>query len=229
MKHSSDEKLLTSYAKFMVIWKDGVQQLKLEQSYAAHSNQGFLLQETSQLAALLLAQEDPVRVRELVMHDNLLQLRAQASRKTTYSVVMARLEGVPDMLLELLVSGSVDSRRLTNFYLILLKHRLLREFMVEVVVAQQQRLLNHINEADIRTFFSRTQDREPDVAAWSPATYQKAQSNLLKLVTSADLLVKVSRTTWAIQAGFVPAALRESITQLGHRPLLTLMLDQHRG
>ena len=213
----------------MVIWKDDVQQPQLEQSYAAHTNQGFLLQETSQLAALLLAQEDLSRVRELVMHENLLQLRAQASRKTTYSAVIARLTGVPDVLLELLVSGSVDSRRLTNFYLILLKHRLLREFMAEVVVAQQQRLLGHTSEADIRTFFSRKQDQEADVAAWSAATYQKAQSTILKLITSADLLAKTSRTTWAIQAGFVPPSLREAVIGLGHRPLLTLMLDQHRG
>ena len=111
----------------MVIWQHTQPvQLRLERKYVAYTNQGFLLQETSQLATLLLDGEDRARIQEMVLTDNLLQLRAEASRKTTHRAVMARLEGVPEALLELLVSGSVDSRRLANFYLILLKHRLLQ-------------------------------------------------------------------------------------------------------
>lgn len=214
----------------MVIWQQNArpQQLRLERKYVAHTNQGFLLQETSQLATLLLGGEDRARIQEMVLTDNLLQLRAEASRKTAYRAVMTRLEGVPEVLLELLVSGSVDSRRLTNFYLILLKHRLLREFMAEVVLGQRQRLLSHVPAVSVHTFFSRKQDQEPDVAAWSAATLQKAQQNIVNLAISAGLLSKADKASWTIHAVFVPTQLREEMTAQDHRTLLPLLLDQHR-
>ncbi len=213
----------------MVIWQQNAQsaQLRLERKYVAHTNQGFLLQETSQLATLLLGSEDRARIQEMVLTDNLLQLRAEASRKTTYRAVMTRLEGVPEALLELLVSGSVDSRRLANFYLILLKHRLLREFMAEVVLEQRQRLLSHISAVDVRTFFSRKQDQEPEIGAWSAATLQKSQGNIVNLTSSAGLLSKADGARWAIHSVFVPTQLREVITAQGHQALLPLMLDQN--
>ncbi len=163
----------------------------------------------------------------MVLTDNLLQLRAAASRKTTYRAVLTRLEGAPEDLLELLVSGSVDSRRLANFYLILLKHRLLREFMAEVVMEQRQRLLNHVSAADVRTFFSRKQDQEPEIGAWSAATLQKSQGNIVNLTSGAGLLSKVDGSSWAIQAVFVPTQLREVMTPQGRHALLPLMLDQN--
>ncbi len=163
----------------------------------------------------------------MVLTDNLLQLRAEASRKTTYRAVMTRLEAAPEALLELLVSGSVDSRRLANFYLILLKHRLLREFMAEVVLEQRQRLLSHISGVDVRTFFSRKQDQEPEIGAWSAATLQKSQGNIVNLTSSAGLLSKMDEARWAIQAVFVPTQLRVVITAQGHQALLPLILDQY--
>lgn len=213
----------------MVIWQQDAQptQLRLERKYVAHTNQGFLLQETSRLATLLLEGVGRTSIQEMVLTDNLLQLRADASRRTTYRAVMARLGGVPKALLELLVSGSVDSRRLANFYLILLKHRLLREFMAEVVLEQRQRLLSHISAVDVRIFFSRKQDQEPEIGSWSAATLQKSQGNILNLTSSAGLLSRADEVKWTIQSVFVPALLREVITAQGHQALLPLMLDQN--
>ncbi len=162
----------------------------------------------------------------MVLTDNLLQLRAEASRKTTYRAVMARLEGVPEALLELLVSGSVDSRRLANLYLVLLKHRLLREFLGEVVLGQQQRLLSHISDIDVRVFFSRKQDQVSEIADWSEATLVKSKHNILTLLTNAGLLAKTDASGWDIQGSFVPISLQEVITAQGHGALLPLMLDQ---
>jgi hypothetical protein len=133
--------------------------------------------------------------------------------------------GVPERLLDFLAEGSADLRRLTNLYLILLQHRLLREFLAEVVDEARARLAAAVTAAEMNAFLERKREQVPDVAGWSEQTLQKSRSNMLNVCVAAGLLVQYDRKTFAIQPQWVPGALREELRAAQRSAFLRLLLN----
>ena len=202
----------------------------VRQTYAAYTNQGFLLREVSAVAALRLQGMDNDKLRVRVQRDDLFQLASSSSRKTILSAALKRLEGAPPELLTFLAEGSLDLRRLTNLYLFLLQHRLLREFIAEVVLEELRRFSRNVPPAEIGSFMQHKVEQVQEVAGWSEATRKKSRSNLIAVCAQADLLGAGSVITGSagllIQPQVIPPPLRSELTHAGRREFLTLLLDQ---
>ena len=194
--------------------------------YLAHTNQGFLLREISLVAHELLSGRSHNSVRASVLEDDLFQLSATDSRKTTLSAVMARLDGADEELLSFLVEGGLSLRRLTNLYLFLLRHRLLREFIAEILFDELRRFGNSLRNSDVNAFFERKRVQVPAVAAWSEATLEKSRSNVITVLHEADLLSSGPSTHSVIQPQLVPTVLAEALVAANRQVFLTLLLDR---
>jgi hypothetical protein len=193
--------------------------------YAAHTNQGFLLREVTVAAEMLLTGSDTAAVLRAVRDDDLFQLRTDKSRQTIGAAVMARLEGIEEPLLALLAEGSAEVKRLTNLYLILLQHRLLRELIAEVFIDARRRLATAITGAEINAFLEQKRGQEATVAGWSEETLQKSRSNMLNVCVAAGLLEELDRKAFALQPQWVPRSLRDELAAADRGAFLPLLLD----
>lgn len=196
----------------------------VQQTYAAYTQQGFLLREVGLVAERLIAGIPEAELKQEVLEDDLFQLASAASRKTALMAIRRRLEGVPISLLTLLSEGSLDLRRLTNTYLILLKHRLLREFIAEVILEAASRLSYTVPQAEVNAFMVYKRNQVPEIEGWSEATVGKVRSSLVNLCVNAGLLERVA-SGWSIQTQHVPAALREELAGAQRQRFLRLLLD----
>jgi hypothetical protein len=194
--------------------------------YAAYTNQGFLLREMTVSAALLLRGYSIDDLKMQVLEQNAFQLPSQQSRKTILTAVVQRLEDASEELLESLAEGSLDLRRLTNFYLILLKHRLLREFMAEVVREEVLRFSQVVSRAEIASFFERKRAQVETIATWSEPTLRKCKNNVQTMCSDAGLMTSLGAGNYRIVPQIVPAKLRQMLKQADRQALLPLLLDQ---
>lgn len=197
----------------------------IQTTYIAYTNRGFLLHETTTTAELRLHGASVKDVRRRAAEDDLFQLSSRASRKTVAWAVLKRLENADLSLLALLAEGGLETKRLTTFYLILLEHPLLRDFMTEVVIDAVRRFARVVTTADVNAFINRKTEQVPAVSAWSEATLAKARSTLIALCDRAGLLKEDERAL-LIEPQLVPQALRDELERAGRREFLALLLDQ---
>ncbi|MDZ7801877.1 MAG: DUF1819 family protein [Trueperaceae bacterium] len=194
--------------------------------YAAYTNQGFLGRETSETAHLLGDGVSEQDVRRRATDENLFQLTSESSRRSTVNAVLARLDGASGQLLDVLASSDPDTRRQATLYVILLQHRLLREFIADVIVPKARLADDVVTETDVAVFMQRVASQQPDVHAWSTSTKQKAVSNMLRVLTDAGLLERKARDRHVIRTSWVSPELRNELDAAGRASYLTLLLDQ---
>lgn len=191
--------------------------------YAAFTNFTFLLKETIQIARCFLENKSIQGITDLIIHENFLDRRSIDSRKTIARVLLYRLSDAPSELLEFLDSSHPNLPKYTNLYLILAKHRLLREFIEGVLVHQLQHMLKTLSPSDIHVFFEQKR-LEPPLSQWSEQTFEKSRNNILRICLEAGLLRK-SSNTFEIVSSRVPQALKEYLVIIGYERFLALMLD----
>lgn len=194
-------------------------------TYAAYTNQGFLLHEMSFTAKRLLAGASLMEVAQQVTEQNAFQLRSAASRKTIFSAVAQRLEHAGEELLSFLAGQEPELKRLTNLYLILLKHRLLREFVAEVLHEELLQFSTTLHRGRVQGFFERKRVQESKVGSWSEQTREKAKANILTVCSDAGLL-QPQGASFVIVAQLVPSRLRLALEAAGREAYLPLLLDQ---
>lgn len=195
-------------------------------AYAAYTNQGFLGRETAATAEMLAGGATPSEVRRRVMEQNLFQLTSESSRKSTVNAVLARLDNATPSLLRLVTSTEPDTRRLTTLYVILLQHRLLREFVADVLVPIANLPDESVTQTNVSVFMQRVASQQPDVDAWSATTKQKSASNMLRVLTDAGVLLRQKPDQHTVLAQWVPADLRRELEEAGRNEFLKLLLDR---
>ncbi len=204
----------------------GIVSLHVVKTYAAFTNHAFVLRETVAVARLLTEGASWDEVRSSIVHDNLFSLRSEASRKTMFGAMKARLQHAPDCLLEHLSSGDLELQTATNLFLILLQHALLREFIADVILEHQRRLLHTVAESDIVAWCDRKHQLEPSLEHWTDATVNKARVNMVAMCVDGNLLVKhPTEASYDIRQNFLPAAFKRDVQALGFAHYLPLLLD----
>ena len=196
----------------------------IQQPYVAHTNQGFLLREASLVATLMRENATQDEMKRRVVDDDLFQLASLASRQTTLQTILKRFAGAPPPVLEFLATGEPELQRLSNLYLILLKHRLLREFIAEVVLEVLGRFTYLIPLTEVNAFMTHKRSQVPEIGEWSTTTLAKARSNLVNTCVSAGLLQR-GADGLRVQVQRVPPQLRRALTVAGSETFLRLLLD----
>ncbi|MEL6351577.1 MAG: BrxA family protein [Cyanobacteria bacterium J06627_28] len=201
--------------------------------YKAQTKHIFPLAETVAVAKLLVQGVDRADVRRQVLEEDLFELRSPASRAGALQMIWRRLDKFPLEYSELLANGNSDTKRFTLLFIILCEHRLLREFIAEVLVEKLRGLSLTVTTTDLRAFFETKREQEATLAEWSEATFKKAASNTLLLLVRSGLLQPLigdskedKRGCYEIRAVPPPAALRQQLVLDGYEKYLALMLDR---
>lgn len=198
----------------------------LNLSYAAHTRYAVALTETVAIAELVFQGLDRETIKQMVVQDDLLQMRSQVSRQGAFQTIWKRLEKLSPDYIKLIATGNADVRRFTVLFSILLEHRLLRELITEVLLDKLKQFDLVIKPSDLRVFFEAKREESQILTKWSDATYQKAASNAVLVLVGAGLLQPIkSRGTYEIRATPIPSVLQQQLIADGFEQILVLMLN----
>lgn len=152
------------------------------------ANHPFLFEETVICSRLLLEHGEWEPVAAAVLGESLFRTRSAATAQTYLRAVRFRLENVPSDLLKLMSTYDEDTARLSLFYIMLQKNRLLREFMEEIIRDLWLGEESDLPREQAEAFFEDKRQQSPVLKEWSDSTWRKFWQNTLKAPQEAGLL-----------------------------------------
>jgi len=98
-------------------------------------------------------------------------------------------------LIHELANSSVNVAKQINLYAMMRSSRLVHEFMIDLIGEKYRQQDFSYTRKDINVFFSRLQEQNDDVAAWSEQTVMKLKQVLTKCLIETEMLDSIKDTT----------------------------------
>jgi hypothetical protein len=108
-------------------------------------------------------------------------------------------------------NAPIEAAKQINLYAMMRYNRLVREFMEELIGEKFRQQDFSYTRKDINVFFSRLQEQNDDVAAWSEQTISKLKQVLTKCLIETEMLNSVKDTT--LNPIFISAELETGIRE----------------
>jgi hypothetical protein len=174
----------------------------------------FLFYEMRIAAKQYLENRAVEEIIEYVKRDNLFQYptERQVSRLTRACYKRILAVGNEQLIFEV-ANAPVDVAKQINLYAMMCYNRLMREFMIDLVGEKYCQQDLSYTKKDINVFFSRLQEQNDDVAAWSELTITKLKQVLTKCLIETEMLDSVRDAT--LNPIFISAELEMGIRELG--------------
>ena len=151
----------------------------------------FLFNEARIVAKLKLENKSDDEIINEVCTNNLFQYPTERMIRNLVQVCLRRIDELGNMnLVNILANGSYESAKQVNFYALLKKELLLREFMMEVVADKFRYKEYTFSKSDVLTFLHRLQEQDDAVASWSDLTIQKIRQVIVKMMVEVGYLDK---------------------------------------
>jgi hypothetical protein len=199
---------------------------EFRKDYKAYTNYAFLLSEAILVSQLLYKGLTFKQIRQLILDQDILQVRSLASREGAIRVLKELLDGIPKPYIEYLATGNSNIRRYSLLFLTLRVNRLLREFIAEVLLDKLKSLDFIVRSNDLRVFFELKREQEVTLSQWSNSTYQKACSNTILILVRAGLLtIGKNKGMYEIQSMPLPMELKQQLLLDDLEPYVKLMLN----
>lgn len=148
----------------------------------------LLYRDSVLLAKLFLKTDDWAKVREMVLADNLLQIRTIAAQKRIYSETYTRLKPLSNEALEVIANGDRDDQVQVIWYAICKKYALIRDFSIQVL-AQKLRINDrNLSEADFNVFFNNLAASHEELSRIAISSKAKLTKNLFRMLQSAGII-----------------------------------------
>lgn len=159
--------------------------------YSAGTSRLFWLSETRKTAELLLNGLSKTEIKELAIKENIYQIRAEDRIRRIASVTLNRLESLPEILVQQLVSGDIGTAKLLVLISIMKTDRLFFEFIHEV---HRQAIIlgeNVITDRAVNAFFDSKIAQSEVVAKWTESAIKKLKQTYIKILHEAGMLSSV--------------------------------------
>ncbi|WP_211251330.1 DUF1819 family protein [Saccharibacillus sacchari] len=100
-----------------------------------------------------------------------------------------------ESLIHELANASVEVAKQINLYAMMRYSRLVREFMTDLIGEKYRQQDFAYTRKDLNVFFSRLQEQNDDLAAWSEQTVMKLKQVLTKCLIETEMLDSIKDTT----------------------------------
>lgn len=148
----------------------------------------LLYRDSVLLAKLYLNTGDWSKVREMVLAENLLQIRTIAAQKRIYSETYTRLMHLSHQALEVIANGERDDQVHVIWYAICKKYTLIRDFSVQVLSHNLKLNIRDLSEADFNVFFNNLASSHEELSRISLSSRTKLTKNLFRMLQSAGII-----------------------------------------
>lgn len=148
----------------------------------------LLHKESVRIAEQSAHHNDWLNLRKTVLEDNLLQTRSERSSKRLFGELVARLERLTELQLELLIAGSIEDQRHILWLAVCKRSRFIWDFAIEVVREHYLQLGQPVTRADYEAFYNAKAAWHPKLDSFRKSTQDKLRQNLFKMLREAGLL-----------------------------------------
>lgn len=148
----------------------------------------YLYYELKQVARLTLAGFSPIEIRTKIKDDNLFQSATNKSINKLLSATLKRVAVLDEMMLNLLVHGSLHTSKLVALIAIMKTNRLFLEFIEEVYLEKSRLGERELEPRDFRIFFNNKAEQSTKVAGWQESTLKKLSQVYSKILFEAGLI-----------------------------------------
>lgn len=149
---------------------------------------------------------------EYVRRDNLFQYPTERKISKFVRACRRRIVALDnEKLVYEVANAPVEVAKQINLYAMMRYNRLVREFMEGLIGEKYRQQDFSYTKKDINVFFSRLQEQNDDVAAWSEQTIMKLKQVLTKCLIETEMLDSVKDTT--LNPIFISAELETGIRE----------------
>jgi Txe/YoeB family toxin of Txe-Axe toxin-antitoxin module len=172
----------------------------------------FLFYEMRIVSKQYLENKSVENIIEYIKRDNLFQYPTERMINRLTRACYKRLAALGNNKLVYEVANApVEVAKQINLYAMMRYNRLIREFMEGIVGEKYRQQDFSYTKKDINMFFSRLQEQNDDVAAWSDQTIMKLKQVLTKCLIETEMLDSVKDTT--LNPIFISAELETGIRE----------------
>ncbi len=155
---------------------------------AAITGGGFLFDETDALLPLLQSEDASSLLAEEALHNNVLHINAETSRKKAILEIRRRYSSVPSGFWKDYQQLSRGDRMVALFYVILKTYKILFDFHVNVAMRKWNSVSRHLEPSDLTMEFYEIAARDPFVNSWSETTRRKIVGAYLTILRRVGML-----------------------------------------
>ena len=172
----------------------------------------FLFYEMRILSKQYLEQKSMEEILASIKRDNLFQYPTERMVRRIARACYKRLVALDnEKLVYEVANAPVEVAKQINLYAMMRYNRLAREFMEGLIGEKYRQQDFSYTKKDINMFFSRLQEQNDDVAAWSDQTIMKLKQVLTKCLIETEMLDSVKDTT--LNPIFISAELETGIRE----------------
>lgn len=161
----------------------------MEQQYSSNlAGALYMYFELKQVAKLTLDGLSSLEITEKVRDENLFQLATNKSLDKLLSAILKRVAVLDEIMLNLLVHGSLHTSKLVALIAIMKTNPLFLEFIEEVYLEKVCLGEQTLEARDFRIFFNDKSEQSPKVASWQESTVKKLSQVYSKILFEAGLI-----------------------------------------
>lgn len=151
----------------------------------------FLLFELKQVSKLKLQGLTNDEIKRRVFDENLFQYKRVTSLKRVYPFIIRRCEALPEVLLEMLQTETLNNAKLINLLAIMEEDQLFKDFMIERVGEKYKSSDLLFGKADVNQYFSEKIEQKTNVMNFKESTLVRLRQTFLKVLVEAGILSEI--------------------------------------
>lgn len=157
--------------------------------YRTITREQFLFHEMRTTARLMTQGLSDKEVVKEIKANNLFQFPTERMVGNIASVCIRRLKALDSLeLVEMIADGTSSTAKQVCLYAMMCANRLVNEFMITVIADKFKTKNFFFSRRDLNAFFTRLQEQEDEVAAWSDETIRKCISVLNRILVETEYL-----------------------------------------
>ncbi|MCK6600087.1 MAG: DUF1819 family protein [Bdellovibrionaceae bacterium] len=160
--------------------------LKYNMSFTAG---GLFLLESLPVAEAYLQFRSWEKVNELVLAENTIQSKTNASLVRFNREIVSRLQLLTDDQIKLLVEGSIAERKLILWVAICRKHKFINDFATEVIREKFLQLNFKVTYKDFDIFFNKKSEWHDELDHLTDSSRSKVRQVLFRMMRESDILL----------------------------------------
>ena len=129
-------------------------------------------------------------IRDLVIDENLFNMRSIDSIKETLGKINRRISFLDETMMKLYVNGNNNDSSAILLYTFLTSFKIAREFVIEIVYDKWNNFKKEITLGDINIFLEEKAKQSNIVSNWTEATTKRIRNRILEFCTGCGLLHK---------------------------------------
>ena len=194
--------------------------LKYNMSFTAG---GLFLLESLPIAETYLRLRNWEKVKEIVLTENTIQSKTNASLVRFNSEIISRLQLLTDDQIKLLVQGSLGERKLILWVAICRKHKFINDFAIEVIREKFLQLNFKVTYKDFDVFFNQKSEWHDELDQLTDSSKNKLRQVLFRMLREADILLdndEINRVH--LTSSFITTMKRTNRTEFSIFPITEL-------